>query len=88
MASRKLKHCSCYFILINYISCNKVVLDCKFVYLIIIDNTTGKPHQKIRGRQTSADIGELMHSQEGSSGRSLRRASPTQGCTANEPMEE
>jgi len=88
MASRRPKHCSCYFILIYYVSCNKVVLDCKFVYLIIIENTMGKIYQKVRGGcQTSADIGELMRSQEGSGRSSLRRASPTQGCTANEPME-
>ena len=34
MASRKPKHCSCYVLFINYILCNKVVLDYKFIYFI------------------------------------------------------
>jgi hypothetical protein len=58
------------------------VLDCKIVYLIIVENTRGKPDLKVGGgHRTSADIG--VRSQEGSGGSSLRRASPTQGCRAN-----
>jgi len=42
------------------------------------------PHLKVRGGHgMSAEIGELMHSQEGSCGSSLRRANPTQGCRAS-----
>jgi len=39
----KAETCSCCVLLINYILCNKVVLDCKFIYfiLVIIENTTG-----------------------------------------------
>ena len=34
MSSRKLKHSSFYVPLINYVLCNKVVLDYKFVYFV------------------------------------------------------
>jgi hypothetical protein len=35
MASWEPKHCSCYVLLINYILCNQVVFDYKFIYFII-----------------------------------------------------
>jgi hypothetical protein len=40
----KAETCSCCVILIKHIVNNKVVLDYKITYLLIIENTTGMPH--------------------------------------------